>query len=130
MACKERRASLGSTPLAARFHGFWHSPVSRNRPLTSPTDSPPSLVPPAAAKFQELQKAYDTLKDPQKRAMYDQLGHRAFENAESSGMGGNPGGMGGNHGFYSGGFNQGQQQVDPEELFREFFGRAGPCGRR
>ena len=97
-------------------------------PTDSPTDSPPSLVPPAAAKFQELQKAYDTLKDPQKRAMYDQLGHRAFENAESSGMGGNPGGMGGNHGFYSGGFNQGQQQVDPEELFREFFGAQARAG--
>lgn len=91
-----------------------------HRPLTRPARSP------AAAKFQELQKAYDTLKDPQKRAMYDQLGHRAFENAESSGMGGNPGGMGG--GFYSGGFNQGQQ-VDPEELFREFFGaQAGGGG--
>ena len=74
----------------------------------------------AAAKFQELQKAYDTLKDPQKRAMYDQVGHKAYENAESSGgMGGGPGGSYG--GFYSGGFNQGQQ-VDPEELFREFFG--------
>ena len=80
-------------------------------------------------KFQELQKAYDTLKDPQKRAMYDQMGHRAFENAESSGMGGNPGGMGGGNygGFYSGGFNQGQQ-VDPEELFREFFGAQASGG--
>jgi len=49
----------------------------------------------AAAKFQELQKAYDTLKDPQKRAMYDQVGHKAYENAESSGGMGGPGGMGG-----------------------------------
>jgi molecular chaperone DnaJ len=76
----------------------------------------------AAAKFQELQKAYDTLKDPQKRAIYDQVGHKAYENAEASG--GQPGGMGGSYGFYSGGFNQGQQ-VDPEELFREFFGGQG-----
>ena len=95
--------------------------VARSLPCSLPHAPRSSLVRVAAAKFQELQKAYDTLKDPQKRAMYDQLGHRAFENAEASGMGGNPGGMGGGYGFYSGGFNQGQQ-VDPEELFREFFG--------
>lgn len=66
--------------------------------------------PKAAAKFQEVQKAYDTLRDPQKRTAYDQLGHNAYENVEAGG--GAPGG-----GQYPGG-----AQVDPEDLFREFFG--------
>lgn len=69
--------------------------------------------PTAAEKFQEVQRAYDTLRDPQKRAAYDQLGHSAYESAEAGG--GSPGA-----GPFSGG-----QQVDPEELFREFFGRGG-----
>jgi molecular chaperone DnaJ len=49
------------------------------------------------AHFKAISKAYDCLKDPQKRAAYDRFGHAAFQN----GGGGGPfgGGAGGFEGF-------------------------------
>ncbi len=62
------------------------------------------------------QEAYEVLKDEQKRAAYDRLGHAAFE---QGGMGGgNPFGAGGNP--FGGGFSD-----IFDQMFSEFSGRGG-----
>lgn len=73
--------------------------------------------PKAAQKFQEAQQAYDTLRDPQKRGLYDQLGHAGYQQMEAGG-GPGPGGAG----FGGGPFGAGGQNIDPEDLFQAFFG--------
>lgn len=75
----------------------------------------------AEEKFKEIQKAYDILSDPQKKAAYDRFGHAGVD----------PNNMGGGDGFGGfGGFGGGASGFDFGDIFSQMFGAGGGGGRQ
>ncbi len=92
-------------------------------------DANPDNKQEAEAKFKEVNEAYETLSDPQKRKMYDQFG-----TADPQGFGGFGGGAGGpfGNGYYSytsSGFDGFSDFGDLGDIFSSFFGGGARTGR-
>ncbi|XP_071736112.1 chaperone protein dnaJ GFA2, mitochondrial-like [Rutidosis leptorrhynchoides] len=83
MAAKDYYDTLGinknatASEIKKAYYGLakkWHPDANKDDPE-------------AETRFQEISKAYEVLKDDEKRAQYDQLGHENFEASASGGPG-------------------------------------------
>ena len=90
-------------------------------------DANPDNKKEAEAKFKEVNEAYETLSNPQKRQMYDQFG-----TTDPQGFGGAGGPFGGQNGYYSystSGFDGFSDFGDLGDIFSSFFGGGFSGGR-
>ena len=91
-------------------------------------DANPDNKKEAEAKFKEVNEAYETLSDKQKRQMYDRFGTAD----PSQGFGGAGGPFGGQNGYYSytsSGFDGFSDFGDLGDIFSSFFGGGFSSGR-
>ena len=106
---------VGRDADAKAIKGAYRKLAMKYHPDRNPDDNV------AAEKFREATKAYEVLKDDQKRAAYDRFGHSAFEQGGfGQSGGGGQGGRGGPGGANAGGFSD-----IFDEMFSDFMGGGG-----
>ena len=84
-------------------------------------DANPDNKKEAEEKFKEVNEAYETLSDPQKRRMYDQFGHNGPQGF-GGGSGQGPFGQGGYYSYSSSGFDGFDDFGDLGDIFSSIFG--------
>jgi molecular chaperone DnaJ len=100
---------LGRSATEADLKRAYRQMAMKYHPDRNPGDAT------AEARFKEVNEAYEILKDPQKKAAYDQFGHQAFE-----------GGMAGARGGAAGaGFDFSSFADVFDDLFGDFMGGQG-----
>ncbi len=101
--------------------------AKKYHPDTNPGDKKSEQI------FKEITEAYNVLSDPEKKKLYDQFGHAAFDGS----MGSNPEDFAKNNGghFWRTGNNNGTRTEyyysgngNPEDIFGDLFGHGSPFG--